>query len=54
MTHKEVTLEVEKLCFEIDKLNAETRQIGVATFLAPSLATAGLMGATAAIVKLFF
>ena len=54
MTHKELTLEVEKLRSEIAKLNAETRKIGVSTFLAPFLAAAGLMGATAAIVKLFF
>ena len=39
---------------EIAKLLAETRQIGVNTFLAPALAAAALMGATAALVKLFF
>jgi len=54
MTNSELTLENEKLRSEIAKLNAETRQIGVSTFLAPFLAAAGLMGATAAIVKLFF
>lgn len=54
MTNTELQLENEKLRSEISKLNAETRQIGVSTFLAPFLAAAGLMGATAAVVKLFF
>ena len=44
----------DKMRAEIAKLLAETRQIGVSTFLAPALAAAALMGATAAIVKLFF
>ena len=44
----------DKMRTEIAKLLAETRQIGVNTFLAPTLAAAALMGATAAIVKLFF
>ncbi|MFV0383858.1 hypothetical protein [Paracoccus sp. (in: a-proteobacteria)] len=39
---------------EIAKMNAEARHVSVNTFLAPFLAAAGLMGATAAIVKLFF
>lgn len=54
MTEAEVRLEDEKLRAEVAKLIAETRQIGVNTFLSPFLAAAGLMGATAAIVKLFF
>jgi|GEM_PF-1214108 len=44
----------EKYRAEVDKLQAEARNIGVTTFLAPVLAAAGLMGATAALVKLFF
>ncbi len=45
---------LRKIDTEIAKMLAETRQIGVSTFLAPFLAAAGLMGATAALVKLFF
>ena len=44
----------DKMRAEIAKLLAETRQVGVNTFLAPALAAAALMGATAAVVKLFF
>jgi septal ring factor EnvC (AmiA/AmiB activator) len=44
----------DKMRAEIAKLIAETRQNGVSTFLAPTLAAAALMGAGAAIVKLFF
>lgn len=61
MTEAEVKLsdeklraEVTKLIAEVAKVTAETQQIKVTTFLAPFLAAAGLMGATAAIVKLFF
>ncbi|MEM6729158.1 MAG: hypothetical protein AAF618_11710 [Pseudomonadota bacterium] len=39
---------------ELLRLNAEATQIRVSTFLAPALAAAGLMGATAAIVQIFF
>ena len=39
---------------EIAKLIVETRQISLNMLLAPFLAAAGVMGATAAIVKLFF
>jgi len=38
----------QKLDAEIAKLLAETRQIGVNTFLAPALAATTLIGATAA------
>lgn len=44
----------DKMSAEIAKLHAEARQVNVSTFLAPFLAAAGLMGATAAVVKLFF
>lgn len=44
----------EKMRAEIAKLLAETRHVNVTTFLAPALAAAGLMAATAALVKLFF
>ena len=54
MTKQEQTLADDKMRAEIAKLLAETRQIGVNTFLAPALAAAALMGATAAIVKIFF
>lgn len=54
MTNAERTALDQKLDAEIAKLLAETRQINVNTFLAPALAAAGLMGGTAALVKLFF
>lgn len=44
----------QKVRVEIAKIVAETNQVKVSTFLAPFLAAAGLMGATAALVKLFF
>jgi len=54
MTEAEQNLADDKMRAEIAKLLAETRQIGVSTFLAPFLAAVGLIGATAALVKLFF
>lgn len=54
MTNAEQSLADDKMRAEISKMLSETRQINVNTFLAPFLAAAGLMGATAAIVKLFF
>lgn len=53
MTNAEQSLADDKMRTEIAKLLAETKQIGVSTFLAPFLAAAGLMGATAALVKIF-
>ena len=49
VTEAELKLVDEKLRAEVAKLIAETRQIGVSTFLVPFLAAAGLMGATAAL-----
>jgi len=54
MTEAEVKLADEKLRAEVARLIAETRQISVGAFLLPFLAVAGLMGATALAVKLFF
>lgn len=54
MTEAEIKLADEKLRAEVARLIAETRQISVGAFLAPFLAAAGLMGATALVVKLFF
>ena len=54
MTEAEVKLADEKLRAEVARPIAETRRISVGTFLTPFLAAAGLMGATAAVVKLFF
>lgn len=54
MTAQEQALADDKMRAEIAKLLAETRQISVNTFLAPFLAAAGLMAATAALVKIFF
>ena len=53
MTRAEQSLADDKMRAEIAKLLAETRQIGINTFLAPFLAAAGVMGATAALVKIF-
>ena len=53
MTSAEQSLADDKMRAEIAKLLAETKQIGINTFLAPFLAAAGVMGATAAIVKIF-
>ncbi len=54
MTAQDMKLADDKMRAEIAKLLADTRQIGINTFLAPALAAAALMGATAALVKLFF
>lgn len=54
MNVQEQSLADDKMRAEIIKMQTETRQVTVNTFLAPFLAAAGLMGATAAIVKLFF
>ncbi|MGR3468910.1 MAG: hypothetical protein ACU0CI_13640 [Shimia sp.] len=48
MTEREHRLAEDKMRAESSKLLAETRQIGDATFLAPALAAAALMGAAAA------
>lgn len=53
MTTAEQSLADDKMRAEIAKLLAETKQISVSTFLAPFLAAAGVIGATAAFVKLF-
>ena len=47
MTVQEQRLVDDKMRAEIAKLLAETRQINVNTFLAPALAAAAIMGATA-------
>ena len=54
MSNQDVNLNDEKLRAEISKMIAETGQIKVQTLLAPFLAAAGVIGATAAVVKLFF
>lgn len=53
MTQHELKLADDKMRAEIAKLLAETRQIGVNTFLAPFLAAAAIMAGTAALVKIF-
>lgn len=53
MTFAEQSLADDKMRAEIAKMMAETKQISVNTFLAPFLAAAGVIGATAAIVKIF-
>lgn len=52
MTQAEQSIADDKMRAEIAKLLAETKQITINTFLAPFLAAAGLMGATAALVKM--
>ena len=54
MTPKEQALADDKMRAEIAKLIAETGQIRMNMLLAPTLAAATLMGATAALVKIFF
>ena len=61
MTEQQVNLEDEKLRAEVARLIAETgkfqreeRHLWMTTLLAPFLAAAAVIGATAAIVKLFF
>ena len=46
--------EIAKMQIEASKIAAEINQIKMNTLLAPALAAAGLMAATAAMVKLFF
>ncbi len=46
--------EHEKLRAEVSKLIAETGQVRIQTLLAPFLAAAGVIGATAAVVKILF
>ena len=54
MADQNINLDDEKLRAEITKMIAETGQIRMQTLLAPFLAAAGVIGATAAVVKLFF
>ncbi|ART99378.1 hypothetical protein [Yoonia vestfoldensis] len=54
MADQNVNLSDEKLRAEITKMIAETGQVKMQTLLAPFLAAAGVIGATAAVVKLFF
>ena len=53
MTQKDMQLADDKMRAEIAKLLAETKQIGVTTFLAPFLSAAALMAATAGLLKIF-
>ncbi|MEM6307032.1 MAG: hypothetical protein AAF701_03485 [Pseudomonadota bacterium] len=54
MTPQEQNLADDKMRAEIAKMLAETKQINVNTFLAPAIAAAAVIGATAAFMKLFF
>ncbi len=54
MTTQERNFSDDKMRAEIAKMLAEPKQVSVNTFLVPFMAAAVLMGATAAIVKLFF
>ena len=53
MTRQEQSLADDKMRAEIAKMLAETKQVTVNTFLAPTLAAAALMGGTAALIYLF-
>lgn len=52
MTTSEQSLADDKMRAEIAKMLAKTKLVTVNTFLAPFLAAAGLMAATAALVKM--
>ena len=54
MTEFEQSIADDKMRAEIAKLIAETKQINVNTFAIPFVTAAGVMGATAAVVKIFF
>lgn len=54
MTKAGINLEDEILRAEISKMIAETGKIKIQTFLAPFMAAAVLIGATAAVVMVFF
>ena len=51
---KKLDAEIAELMATTAKLNAETKQISVNTYLSPFLAAAAVMGATAALIKLLF
>ncbi|WP_254446791.1 hypothetical protein [Ruegeria sp. HKCCD8929] len=51
---RKIDAEIANLYALTTKTTSEVGQIKMNTFLAPFLAAAGLMGATAAIVKMFF
>ncbi|MFE3836071.1 hypothetical protein [Pseudogemmobacter sonorensis] len=54
MTHAEQSLADDKMRAEIAKLLAETKQVTVMTFVTPFATAAGLIAATATLVKIFF
>ena len=54
ITQAEQNLADDKMRAEIAKMLTKTKQISVNTFLAPFLAAAGVIGATAAVIKIFF
>lgn len=54
VTQAEQDLADDKMRAEIAKLLTQSRQISLRTFLVPFLAAAGVMSATAALVKIFF
>lgn len=53
-TTAKLIAETSKLASENAKLLAESRQLRVNTFLAPFLAAAAVIGATAAFMRIFF
>ncbi len=54
MTVEEQRIADDKMRAEIAKLIAGSGRINVNTFAVPFVTAAGIMGATAAVVKLFF
>lgn len=54
LSDEKLQAEVAKLIAEVAQIGAETHQVTISTILMPFLAAAALMGATAAVVKLFF
>ena len=61
MTHEKMRTEIEKMIVEMQKMNAETQKINAETrkldkevLFYPFVVAIGLVGASAAVVKLFF
>ena len=54
LSDEKLQAEVAKLIAEVAQIGTQTYRVTISTILMPFLAAAALMGATAAVVKLFF
>jgi poly-beta-hydroxyalkanoate depolymerase len=54
LSDEKLQAEVAKLIAEVAQIGTQTHRVTISTILMPFLAAAALMGATAAVVKLFF